>query len=401
MIRPYKIYLLIAAVLVAVTCVAMFVQFDEYWTREDRATKIKFSHKLHIENEINCEDCHILAANSESSDDKLLGDHNSCGLCHGDKIDNDCEFCHVQKENYEGFINPVRELQFSHQKHMELENVNCTTCHRGLQNTDYASSSNMPSMMDCNLCHDNTRASNICENCHTDFATLIPPDHKSQDFLKDHKRLVRVGAMETNCSTCHDESFCQQCHDGSSLIKFGKNGLMGDFSTKFKRRDSPDELRLQFVHDLNYRFTHSIDAKSKQSDCYSCHNRETFCSECHQAGGNITQKSFKPLWHNDANFKTFGVGSGGGKHAQLAKKEIESCASCHDVEGADPTCIQCHIDNDGVRGTNPKTHKSGFMRDEKGIWHVTNSANCYVCHTHPNASTSGNKNGPFCNYCHI
>lgn len=401
MIKTYKLFFLIAAVLVAITCVAMLLPNDEYWKEEDRSTKIKFSHKFHLDQGIACIDCHIEATNSTNSSDKLFGDHSSCDGCHQEKIESDCEYCHFKKDDYEGFINPVRELLFSHKQHNELEGVNCVTCHKDLDKVDYASSSNMPKMSDCNVCHDNTKASNICENCHTDFATLIPSDHRSQDFLKDHKRLARVGAMETNCSTCHDEQFCQQCHDGTSLIKFGKNGLMSDYSPKFTRRDSPKELRLQLVHDLNYRFTHSIDAKSKKSDCYSCHNKETFCSECHQAGGNITQRSFKPLWHNDIEFKTFGVGSGGGLHAQYAKRDIETCASCHDVEGADPTCIQCHIDNDGIRGTNPKTHKAGFMRNEKGMWHETNSAVCYVCHTNPNASTNGNKYGPFCNYCHI
>lgn len=67
------------------------------------------------------------------------------------------------------------------------------------------------------------------------------------------------------------------------------------------------------------------------------------------------------------NFKTLGVGSGGGDHATLAKRDIERCMSCHDVNGADPTCITCHFDADGIKGTNPKTHPVGFMSNEKVI----------------------------------
>ncbi len=401
MTKKTQLIFLFIFILVVFSALAMLQSTDNYWKEDNRSIKIKFSHKFHLEQGIGCADCHTNAAGSTNSNDKLFGDHNSCSGCHQEQVDSECGYCHIKKDEPEGFDNPIREIIFSHKQHLELEDINCETCHKNLQEVDYANSENMPKMADCNFCHDNTKASNVCENCHTNFATLIPSDHLSSNFRNDHKRLVRVGAMETNCSTCHDEAFCQQCHDGSNLVKFGKIGLMSDFSPKTTRRDSPREFRLNFVHDLNYRFTHSIDAKSKQSDCYSCHNRETFCSECHQAGGNITQKSFKPLWHNEPNFKTFGVGSGGGTHAQLAKRDIESCASCHDAEGADPTCVQCHIDNDGIKGTNPKTHKSNYMKGEKGLWHETNSAVCYVCHTNPNANKDGNKSGPFCNYCHI
>ena len=49
---------------------------------------------------------------------------------------------------------------------------------------------------------------------------------------------------------------------------------------------------LQNVHELNYRFTHGIDARSRQTECASCHSTQTFCAQCHEAGGNITQVAF-------------------------------------------------------------------------------------------------------------
>jgi hypothetical protein len=70
------------------------------------------------------------------------------------------------------------------------------------------------------------------------------------------------------------------------------------------------------------------------------------------------------------------------------------------VEGSDPTCVKCHFDNDGIKGTNPKTHESGFMKDEKGIWHDTQGAVCYICHTDANAKPNGIKGVGFCGYCH-
>ena len=67
--------------------------------------------------------------------------------------------------------------------------------------------------------------------------------------------------------------------------------------------------------------------------------------------------------------KLIGVGSGGGDHATLAKRDTERCMACHDVNGADPTCITCHFDADGIKGTNPKTHPASFMRNDHGDWH--------------------------------
>lgn len=399
--KKRNLLLLLSVLIIAAVSIAMLNSDMNQSGEEDRSLKIKFSHKFHSEQGVDCADCHTDAATSKLSSDKLFGNHASCQTCHEEQVNNDCKFCHVKPEFYEAFENPERELIFSHEKHLTMSDVGCITCHQNLEKVDYASLKNLPDMATCNTCHDNSKATNLCETCHTNFDSLLPNDHKTADFQKDHKNLVRVGKMDVSCATCHADQFCQQCHDGASLIKIGANGLMVNPSPRLTRRDSPKMLTMQMAHDLNYRFTHGIDAKAKSTDCYTCHQRETFCSECHQAGGNITQGSFKPKWHSEIGFTTFGVGSGGGKHADLARRDIENCAVCHDANGADATCVKCHFDNDGIRGTNPKTHQTGYMKDERGLWHDTNGATCYVCHTSPNANKDGIKNGGFCNYCHI
>jgi hypothetical protein len=82
----------------------------------------------------------------------------------------------------------------------------------------------------------------------------------------------------------------------------------------------------------------------------------------------------------------------------MAHRDIESCISCHDVQGADPTCISCHLDNDGIKGTNAKTHPANFMMDEHGDWHDNEGSICFNCHT-VILSTAQSGNG-FCGYCH-
>lgn len=124
------------------------------------------------------------------------------------------------------------------------------------------------------------------------------------------------------------------------------------------------------MHDLNYRFTHRIDSKGKTFECQSCHQVETFCANCQAAENtDFAVRGIIPASHLKPNFFTIAVGIGGGEHAILARRDIERCTSCHDVNGSDPTCITCHLDSDGIKGTNPKTHARGFMKNENGDWH--------------------------------
>ncbi len=371
------------------------------WPENDDAQRLKFSHKYHVsEVGVACADCHTAARTSASSTDNLRPGHDQCATCHKEQIDSTCGFCHVNPEQIEPAPPRKYTITFSHAQHVTMKDVECTTCHAGLDSVEYASAANMPAMNTCTTCHNASKATNTCEACHTSFTNLIPPDHLVADFRRDHKQRTRLGSLEASCSTCHTQTFCADCHDAASLMKFGKDGLMSEPSPRSSSFDSPKQMPLQMVHSMNYRYTHGIDAKAKASDCYSCHSEKEFCTPCHQSGDNLTEKSFKPASHLVPNFTTLGVGSGGGEHAVLARRDIESCASCHDVQGGDPTCITCHTDADGIRGTDPRTHPPGFMRNDEGPWHTDPGATCYNCHTDMNAHPGGVKGKNFCGYCH-
>ncbi|MBI5476788.1 MAG: hypothetical protein HY964_08650 [Ignavibacteriales bacterium] len=318
------------------------------WVNGDNSKQIKFSHTFHIEESlVECTVCHYKAATSVKSSDNLTGDHESCKTCHEDVLANNCSYCHLDPDNIQPLKQHPREIIFSHEKHT-AKSIECTNCHRGLDEVKYASSDNMPSMDLCVTCHEKNNVSKDCNTCHTNLIGLIPKTHLEGEFKKDHKRQTRFGGVANNCSTCHDESFCQNCHAGIELKKYdSKKEYSTDPSARIQLKDSPKELKLQQVHELNYKFTHSIDARSKRIDCNSCHDQSTFCVECHQTSGNINQMKIKPLNHSEPGFKLFGKGSGGGTHAKLAHRDIEYCASCHDVEGADPVCMMCHTEKIG------------------------------------------------------
>jgi c(7)-type cytochrome triheme protein len=362
---------------------------------------LKFSHKYHVkEAGIACADCHVAAKTSKEASDNLHAGHDQCKTCHEDQVNNTCGYCHANPDDIQPVQLAERKIFFAHEKHLAMKGVECATCHTGIEDAERPSQATIPEMESCTSCHNGNKAPSTCESCHVTLAGLVPKDHLVANFKREHKQLTRLGDLETRCATCHTENFCADCHEDRGLLGFGVRDLMTDPAVRGSASDGPKQLSLALVHDLNYRFTHGMDAKGRSADCYTCHSASEFCAECHTTGGIINPNGFKPAWHLGAGFTTIGPHSGGGRHADYARRDMESCISCHDVQGGDPTCIQCHVDGDGIRGTDPKTHESGFMSTEHGSWHTSEASPCYNCHTDMNAHPGGVRGRGFCGYCH-
>lgn len=378
---------------------ATFANSTEY----DNSKVIKFNHKLHIVDlGVKCEDCHTAAVNSVSLKENLNPKEKTCGTCHDIKDEKSCNFCHYDNK-YKKLKHKKSELNFSHKFHIGTEKKQCADCHSGLDKVKYSNeaASLFPKMESCISCHNNEKAMKNCEGCHTNLTSLTPRDHKKTNFLNEHK-LALASSPNNNCMMCHSDNFCQVCHSAPNYSgENTKENFFVPYYTKegAVRTDREALQKLTTVHNLNYKFTHGLDANQKRFECKTCHDPVTFCASCHQNDGDLVT-GIAPVSHKQPNFIIFGVNTGGGLHSDLARKDIESCQSCHDVEGRDPACIRCHFDNDGVKGTNPRTHEPGFLADEKGIWHDTQGAVCYTCHTDPNAKPDGIPGRGFCGYCH-
>lgn len=363
---------------------------------------IKFSHSAHGE-AVECADCHTKVVESVALNERLLPEKSVCATCHDVEDTNNCSFCHYD-DVQEPLIQKKSDLIFNHKMHVSDQKTDCSKCHKGLEKVAYSfeSAEVLPGMSTCYTCHnDRTVATNNCETCHISTVALIPVDHQQVGFLKSHK--FKAASMNTNCEMCHDNNFCESCHTSTSMIT--ESNSSRDFYAPYsphKFVDNHKQQQLSKIHDLNYRFTHGIDAKAKSSNCQTCHQQETFCVECHtSSGGDFALEGMVPTSHKAPNFVTIGVGTGGGQHAVLAKRDIERCSGCHDVQGADANCIMCHVDNDGVKGTNPKTHIRNFMKNiSDGDWHNDQGSVCYSCHNDANAKPTGIKGVGFCGYCH-
>ncbi len=379
----------------------MIVAFSGEQTDPVKSNKdlIKFSHTLHSDL-VECADCHSSVAESISLTDRLLPNHDNCVDCHEVDNDDECSTCHID-DNYEPLIQKKSELIYNHKIH-SVQGMQCIDCHKGLDKVDYSfeSAEVSPPMEMCSGCHNEVKlASNACESCHISTNYLKPQNHRNVDFDRSHKFLA--WELNANCMMCHDNTTCQDCHVATTGIT--EMNLPDDFYAPYYPSNSVDGSKQQAilkVHgDFGYRFSHGVDAKGKTNECQSCHQVETFCASCHQSeNADFAMGGIVPSSHLSSTFKTIGAGTGGGDHARLARRDIERCVSCHDVQGADPTCITCHLDSDGIQGTNPKTHVTNYMQDERGDWHDTEGSMCYNCHT--SASPMSQQTSGFCNYCH-
>lgn len=395
-----QIYILIS---IAALLVLMLSAFNSSPVNDDKPRNegiIKFSHQLHAELD-ECQNCHSAVVNSSSLTDLAFPNHENCESCHEVDNSDECNTCHYD-DNYEPLVRKKSELIFDHSFHLQNSKMQCTDCHQGLTEVDYSwqASEINPPMEQCYSCHnDISVASNACESCHISTANLLPQDHKVVSFMRAHK--FSASAFDANCMMCHDNQSCTDCHVATTSIT--ENNMADNFYKPYYPSNFVDGVRQQAitrVHDLNYRFTHGMESKGKTSECQSCHQVETFCASCHlsEGSGDFALGGIVPASHLKVTFKTIGVGTGGGDHASLARRDIERCTSCHDVNGADPTCITCHLDSDGIKGTNPKTHAREFMKNEKGDWHDSMGSICYNCHT--SASPQSPVSAGFCNYCH-
>jgi hypothetical protein len=380
---------------------AAFTNKNSYTYLSGNEEVIKFSHKVHAEL-ADCKSCHSAVANSISLKDLSFPNHDNCKECHDVEDDSQCSTCHFEGK-FEPLVRSKSELIFNHSFHVNDKNMDCKTCHKGLETVAYSSelANPNPMMEDCYSCHNNkSSASNACESCHISTANLIPQDHKSVSYISSHK--FAANSIDANCQMCHDikTNSCQTCHVATTGIT--EQNFADDFYQPYAPNayiDGAKQQQITRVHELNYRFTHGIDAKGKISDCESCHQVETFCTSCHQSNErDFALGGILPASHLKTGFATIGAGTGGGDHATLARRDIERCISCHDVQGADPTCITCHLDSDGIKGTNPKTHPAGFMRGENGDWHGDQGSVCFNCHT--NSSPKSISGLGFCGYCH-
>jgi hypothetical protein len=255
---------------------------------------------------------------------------------HGTHFENDvdCATCHEGVEASTAAGERFRpEMDLCADCHDVDDDETCVLCHTNPDEAgDYpvraygaglfSHAAHEDAGLECAACHGDPAGEPVlpakadCRVCHAtadDYAGCAMCHAPGTELVPDtHDRawvnLHGAAALESRgrCALCHTETGCQECHEG-------------------------DNVRPR-SHHLNYAFEHALDARGKELDCYVCHQDPEYCSSCHAAN------QVMPHDHSSAGW----LNSSGGDHAVEGLFDMESCIACHDAGDQSPSCARCH-----------------------------------------------------------
>ncbi len=323
--------------------------------QKERAILFEFSHAKHVDpkGRVNAKtgfraDCTFCHGFDEKGVYATFPGHDECASCHeangpkpllsADSATADCGGCHKPEEiENPGFTTERRfvakhvasgtyvDLKFSHQPHFRAKdqyNLDCTSCHYAIPESNNLASLTLPKMLDCVECHDTSknivaslRMSN-CGACHIEQRGGVAPG--------SHTRNVRPAFHNGNFRRSHEPEAseagakCFVCHQAVTPALAAKEQCASCHKTMV-----PTSHTARWKEDLHGKFA-SIDRQS----CATCHTSDS-CSRCH----NQQPRSHAPL----ALFLA-------GTHARLAMLDERACFTCHTFQN---TCSRCHTQ--GVR----------------------------------------------------
>ena len=345
--RPW----LVAATSLSLVACASFV--GVFASRRDA---IIIPHARHAQAEVDCGTCHETIFDSTNLETSNLPNEKKCLSCHKeDKQKGNCAKCHTDAEKPQTFPVRVRELKMNHAEHIERVKEDCSACHKTLPEPLRVEAM-APKMEGCLGCHEHREQfdSGNCAVCHKDLTRYplrpIAAFSHRVDFVKNHRLDARSqGAV---CTTCHEQTFCTGCHAKTEAVRIDVR--------------MAERTDLQFIHRNDFFSRHSVEAKADEAMCQRCHGVD-FCTSCH------ARNNLEPGNPNSLDPHPPGFGQGPA-HGAAARRDIVSCAACHD-QGAASNCVTCHKVG-GVGGTpHPPTWMLRHRREEIG-----RNVMCQTCH---------------------
>jgi hypothetical protein len=200
-----------------------------------------------------------------------------------------------------------------------------------------------------------------CNSCHKSEGVALNHD---ADFVSGGHRVL-AGKAGNNCSQCHEQKWCLDCHKGGgSADNLAKDNFGRDYVPKSHRSD--------------FLATHPIKASSNPQQCYRCHDAVAFCNSCHSRFPKGSMRIKSHLLGGPGGIGDSGLNGARGSvynfalsdHATEARRNLQSCQTCH-PEG--DVCIKCH--NSATNNNpHPRSWKSGNIKSK------TNAKMCLKCH---------------------
>jgi hypothetical protein len=248
---------------------------------------------------------------------------------------------------------PRAPVRFDHFDHLALEVIRgqCVKCHAGVVD---GNATRMPQMASCfDGCHGSV-ADSDCKSCHpTDLRRLVPRTFLRHDmeFARNHG--AAAASQERVCSRCHAAGECVDCHDASQKLP-----------VDVRRAEQIDR---ELLHRADFVSRHGIEARHDGASCLRCHQTSS-CDGCHVLRG-VSASLVRAASPHPVGWIGPDVG-GANFHGRHARREIVTCAGCHD-QGPMTNCIRCH--KVGGSGGNP--HPSGWRSSRDA-----SAATCRYCH---------------------
>jgi len=329
--------------------------------REPPRDEIRIPHAIHAKSDVKCIACHegVYDETALGTAAEALPAEATCLSCHKEqKEKGNCAFCHTDVTHATKFGLAEGAVRMDHAKHIERTKEDCAACHKRLPEP-FARAVVPPAMADCLGCHEHEKqyAQIQCTGCHPTLYTLaLKP---LSDFSHQGNYVARHGAdarsSAQTCTQCHDQTYCADCHARTVSTRV---------EVKF-----PEAVAAAFIHRNDFLGRHSIEASGNEASCRKCHG-QSFCESCHQMQG-LTPLAMNP---RDPHALGWTIPGSPDFHGQAARRDIASCASCHD-QGPRSNCVTCHK----VGGTGGNPHPTSWLaRHEHG--EIRSNGMCATCH---------------------
>jgi hypothetical protein len=237
---------------------------------------------------------------------------------------------------------PGMAMRFSHDIHQEAEVTDCRQCHQP------RSIAIIPERQVCLECHSEE---DIVE---TD---LGPTKTHTPVWTREHGRASQEA--DAQCSSCHTLPFCADCHRGGELNKsLAKRDIKADTAPR------SHTSRFLIVHPLKALGENASECYTchQPSFCSDCH--EAYKGKYQAAGRDMVshQKGWAELagvetipGHADSYASqcedchpggSLSSGEWSEGHAREARRNLASCQSCH-PDGQE--CLICHSADQGLQ----------------------------------------------------
>jgi hypothetical protein len=320
---------------------------------------VGFSHQRHAQAKVECIACHEKLYDATAlGDPGVFPKEAVCLQCHKEKKETgNCGFCHADPGHPTGYAIADGHLKLNHAAHIDRVKEDCSVCHASLSEPGHPKVA--PTMNSCFTCHEHKTeyAEARCDGCHKDLSRYpLQPvaslfSHQA-NFVQQHANAARSG--DASCALCHEQSFCTDCHAQT-------------VPTPIEIR-YPERVASNFIHRNDYLSRHSIEAAADPAMCQRCH-ANSFCQSCHIAQ-NLTPNAANPRSPHPPGFSFPGPNS----HALPARRDIVSCAACHD-QGPASICISCHK----VGGVGGDPHPMGWSNAHPQS-EIHRNSMCLYCH---------------------